>query len=265
MTTDSYVFLDHLRQPRLPGSGRRAIPAPANRPLAESAWSICRWPRALRSLKPWPVPTFTTAVLGLSVHRRGRDGTRLRAAFRTPDRHRRRRRPICRPAAGHETLGVVIPWSDAQFQYTSSTTPARPRGGSSSTVASIASMKNGAYGCLDFGRGIWPYETVWNWASPLGKQDGQIVGLQLGAKWTDGTGMNENALCIGGRFRTSSPISTFCTTVATSVRPGIVAAATPTASICVHSVFRARRQPELGIASTEDPSALRSLRRHRPR
>ena len=26
------------------------------------------------------------------------------------------------------------------------------------------------------------------------------MGVQLGGKWTDGTGMTENALCVGGRL-----------------------------------------------------------------
>lgn len=30
--------------------------------------------------------------------------------------------------------------------------------------------------------------------------DGRSLGIQLGGKWTDGTGMNENALCVAGRL-----------------------------------------------------------------
>lgn len=140
--------------------------------------------------------------LGLSVHiEEQRDGTRLRAHFRTLTGIAVDANLFVAMPPGHETLGVVIPWSDTRFQYTSkhNTRPAQGRVIVDGRIHRF-DEKNGAYGCLDFGRGIWPYETVWNWASASGKQDGQIVGLQLGGKWTDGTGMNENALCIGGRL-----------------------------------------------------------------
>lgn len=102
---------------------------------------------------------------------------------------------------GHETLGVVIPWSDTQFQYTSKHNT-RPAHGWAEVDGRryLFHEGNGAYGCLDFGRGIWPYDIVWNWASASGMQDGHLVGLQLGGKWTDGTGLTENALCIDGRL-----------------------------------------------------------------
>jgi len=62
------------------------------------------------------------------------------------------------------------------------------------------SQKGNTFACLDFGRGIWRYSSFWNWAFCHGAQDGRSVGLNLGAGWTDGTGMNENALCIDGRL-----------------------------------------------------------------
>ncbi len=55
-----------------------------------------------------------------------------------------------------------------------------------------------AFGVLDHGRGRWPYSTTWNWGSGSGTAGGRRVGLQFGGKWTDGTGMTENALCVDG-------------------------------------------------------------------
>ena len=57
-----------------------------------------------------------------------------------------------------------------------------------------------AWGCLDFGRGKWPYRTTWNWGPAPAVVGGRTVGLQLGGKWTDGTGMTENALVVDGRL-----------------------------------------------------------------
>jgi uncharacterized protein YaiE (UPF0345 family) len=33
-----------------------------------------------------------------------------------------------------------------------------------------------------------------------GEQDGRLIGVNVGAKWTTGTGANENGLCIDGRL-----------------------------------------------------------------
>ncbi len=57
-----------------------------------------------------------------------------------------------------------------------------------------------AFGCLDYGRGVWPEHTVWNWGSASGVQGGRTVGLNLGGQWTDGTGMTENGICVDGRL-----------------------------------------------------------------
>ena len=40
---------------------------------------------------------------------------------------------------------------------------------------------------------------VWNWAAGSGDVDGNRIGLQLGSKWTHGTGSTENAIVINGK------------------------------------------------------------------
>ena len=52
----------------------------------------------------------------------------------------------------------------------------------------------------DFGRGIWPYRSFWNWAVATGTADGVRVGVNLGGKWTTGTGTNENGITVDGRL-----------------------------------------------------------------
>jgi len=101
--------------------------------------------------------------------------------------------------AGHETLNVVIPWSDVQFQYTSKQNTL-PASGFVRLGDERLEFAPPAFGCLDYGRGLWPENTVWNWGSASGFQDGRTVGLNLGGKWTDGTGMTENGICLDGRL-----------------------------------------------------------------
>jgi hypothetical protein len=106
---------------------------------------------------------------------------------------------IQRPV-GHETLNVVIPWSENRFQFTSKQNclPARGEvriGERKYTVKA----EDGAFACLDFGRGIWKYSSFWNWASFSANVGEDRVGVNLGAGWTDGSGMTENGIFLNGK------------------------------------------------------------------
>ena len=98
---------------------------------------------------------------------------------------------------GHESLGVVVPWSHRLFQYTVKDV-ARPLSGSL-TLDGTAYDASG-WAVLDHGRGRWPYSLTWNWAAGSGLVDGEVRGIQLGGRWTEGTGSTENALLVGTRL-----------------------------------------------------------------
>jgi hypothetical protein len=103
---------------------------------------------------------------------------------------------------GHETLNVVVPWSDRRFQYTSkhNTRPARGSVSVADRTYDVG-VAAPAWGVLDLGRGIWPYRTRWNWAAASGHgAGGRVVGLQFGGRWTEGTGATENGVCVDGRL-----------------------------------------------------------------
>lgn len=125
---------------------------------------------------------------------------------------------------GHESLNVVIPWSTRRFQYTSKH-QARPAhgelrvgddvhvfGGGRSRVTDPRADGDGgdpegsgldrAWGVLDVGRGRWPYSTRWNWGGGAGlATDGEtVIGVQIGARWTEGTGFTENGVLVDGRL-----------------------------------------------------------------
>jgi hypothetical protein len=143
---------------------------------------------------------FTRGRLALSIRER-EGGTSLSASFQKRGATRLRAEVSIRRPPGHETLNVVIPWDARHFQFTSkqNTLPAE---GFVEVGARRYSFgpDTGAFATLDYGRGVWPYATTWNWASASGVQDGRTVGLQLGGKWTDGTGMTENGICVDGRL-----------------------------------------------------------------
>ena len=97
---------------------------------------------------------------------------------------------------GHQTLNVVIPWSDSRFQFTSKQHALAVSG--EIKIGDRSFNTAGGSACLDFGRGIWPFSSFWNWAGGSGQSGSHTVGLNLGAGWTDGTNMNENGLVVDG-------------------------------------------------------------------
>ncbi len=100
--------------------------------------------------------------------------------------------------AGHQTLSVVIPWNDRTFQYTSKQNCMSANGFVKVGGRERRFTPGKAFAVLDYGRGIWPTKTTWNWASFSSKQGDDLVGINLGSKWTDGTGMNENGIFLNG-------------------------------------------------------------------
>jgi hypothetical protein len=122
-----------------------------------------------------------------------REGTRIRAEARgiTLD-------VIARRPPRHESLGVVVPWSERRFQYTVKDVGRPARGVMTIDGRGVHVEDETSFAVLDHGRGRWPYENVWNWAA--GHRRDTNVSLQLGGRWTDGTGSTENGLFVGGRL-----------------------------------------------------------------
>ncbi|MET9346374.1 DUF2804 domain-containing protein [Streptomyces termitum] len=97
---------------------------------------------------------------------------------------------------GHESLGVVVPWSRTRFQYTVKDVGRPVRGTLELRGETHEVGGPEAFAVLDHGRGRWPYAVTWNWAA--GAAPGRA--MQFGGKWTDGTGLTENALVVDGRL-----------------------------------------------------------------
>jgi hypothetical protein len=129
-------------------------------------------------------------------------GTRLTATWNEPDGRAGRLDVTVALPAGHESVNVVIPWSDERFNFTSKH-QARPAVGE--LVVGDRRWEIGAaggsdaWGVLDVGRGRWPARITWNWGGGAGRCGDHVIGLQVGAKWTAGTGFTENGLIVDGR------------------------------------------------------------------
>lgn len=101
----------------------------------------------------------------------------------------------------HESLNVVVPWSERLFQFTAKNNTLPTQGSLLLDGKQIIFEAGNSFATLDFGRGVWPYKGFWNWASFSTRlSDGRTVGTNFGAGWTDNSGATENALCVDGRL-----------------------------------------------------------------
>jgi len=98
----------------------------------------------------------------------------------------------------HDCLAVVAPWSRRRFQYTVKDV-ALPAVGVLRIEGTEYPIPAGqSWAVLDHGRGRWPYDIAWNWGAGSGLVDGVAFGLQVGGRWTEGTGSTENGILIDG-------------------------------------------------------------------
>ncbi|WP_446665222.1 DUF2804 domain-containing protein [Flexivirga sp. B27] len=138
--------------------------------------------------------TFRSKSLTITITPEA-DGTRLQARGKRVDVD-----IVAALPEGHERLGVVVPWSDHLFQYTVKDV-ARPASGSLRIDGVEHRLGGGeAWATLDHGRGRWPRSITWNWGAGSGRCGAHEIGIQVGGKWTDGTGATENSLLIDGRL-----------------------------------------------------------------
>jgi hypothetical protein len=124
------------------------------------------------------------------VRFRGRagDGTALAADLAV-------RRP-----RGHESLNVVVPWTASRFQCNSKHAALPCEGEVRAGDRRYALEPRTCFAVQDWGRGIWPYRSYWNWGVATGWSGDTLLGVNFGAKWTTGTGSNENGILVDGRL-----------------------------------------------------------------
>ncbi|MFF5994127.1 DUF2804 domain-containing protein [Lysinibacillus sp. KU-BSD001] len=100
--------------------------------------------------------------------------------------------------ADDDSLNVVIPWNRQLFQFTAKHHTLPTTGIVKIGERRYTFNEEESYAVLDFGRGVWPREATWNWGMASQKMRGRRIGLNFGGKWTDGTGMTENAVFVDG-------------------------------------------------------------------
>lgn len=129
-------------------------------------------------------------------------GTRIVGSWTEPDGTPGRLDARVALPEDHESLNVVIPWSEELFNFTSKH-QARPATGTlvvGEQRWEIGGAAGDAWGVLDVGRGRWPAEIAWNWGGGAGRCGDHVIGLQFGGKWTAGSGYTENGVIVDGRL-----------------------------------------------------------------
>lgn len=179
---------------------------------------------------------------GVAVGARHRpDGARLRALAPAAGLDLDLEAPL---PDGHESLGVVVPWGRRRFQYTVKDV-GRPVHGRLRLPSGDHEIGEGAFAVLDHGRGRWPYRAAWNWAAA----SGHGIALQFGGRWTDGTGMTENALFVDGRLHKIGEELDWSYDRSDWLRPWTVGGARVEAEFRPFHVRSART--ELGVVGTD--------------
>jgi hypothetical protein len=151
-----------------------------------------------------------------------------------------------------ETLNVVIPWSEDRFQFTSKQTCLPASGKVQLGDREIVFDQNTSYACLDFGRGIWKYESKWNWASFAGKSGEHTIGVNLGGQWTDGTGHTENGIIIDGKLIKIGSDITFIYDKENYMKPwGLKTNMIPAVNLTFTPVYERVAKTDLAILKSE--------------
>jgi hypothetical protein len=106
---------------------------------------------------------------------------------------------VCPPS--HESMNLIIPMHRRRFYFNRKINcmPAEGFIRYGAVYEELAPHK--CSGSLDWGRGVWPYRSFWNWASASGfLPDGRTFGINLGAGFGDTSVATENCLILEGRI-----------------------------------------------------------------
>jgi len=101
---------------------------------------------------------------------------------------------------GYESMNIVIPIGERRFYYNRKIN-CMPASGVIKYGSRVDNLDAGScLGSLDWGRGVWEYQSFWNWASASGfLADGRTLGLNLGCGFGDLSKAGENAFILQNR------------------------------------------------------------------
>lgn len=103
--------------------------------------------------------------------------------------------------ADHESMVIVIPIGQKRFYYNRKVNCMPVEGWVKEGDEKVSLDPARDLGNLDWGRGVWAYNSFWVWASASGfLADGRRAGLNMGFGFGDTSAATENALILEGRI-----------------------------------------------------------------
>lgn len=103
--------------------------------------------------------------------------------------------------SGYESMNIVIPIGEKRF-YWNRKINCLPASGTIKYGDDVEMLTpTTSLGSLDWGRGVWEYQSFWNWASASGfLPDGRTIGLNMGMGFGDLSKAGENAFVLNNRI-----------------------------------------------------------------
>jgi hypothetical protein len=100
-----------------------------------------------------------------------------------------------------ESMNIVIPIGQKRFYYNRKINCLPASGFIKYGDLTETLDPKTCLGSLDWGRGVWEYQSYWNWASASGfLPDGRTIGLNLGSGFGDLSKASENAVIVNNRI-----------------------------------------------------------------
>jgi hypothetical protein len=100
----------------------------------------------------------------------------------------------------HESMVIVIPFTHNRFYYNRKINCIPVDGWVEFGSERLEISSKDSLANLDWGRGMWPYNSFWVWASESGfLQDGRTLGLNFGFGFGDTSKATENAIILNGK------------------------------------------------------------------
>jgi len=101
----------------------------------------------------------------------------------------------------HESTVIVIPIGRRRFYYNRKINCLPAKGWIQRGEHRIDLQPDECLGNMDWGRGVWEYQSFWVWASASGfMEDGRTLGLNMGYGFGDTSAATENAFVLNGRI-----------------------------------------------------------------
>lgn len=100
----------------------------------------------------------------------------------------------------HESIVMATPFDEKRFYYNRKVNCLPAEGWIRRGSREYSLDARTCLGGLDWGRGVWPYKSFWNWASASAYlPDGRALGLNMGEGFGDLSHTTENCFILDGR------------------------------------------------------------------